>query len=1011
MKQIFLLKKVRLSLLLLFAFLLFIPKNSQAVTYTITVHKHWDDWASPVKIHAWHAGGDLFGGWPGANMEQIAGTDWYTITFDSPSDLNGILFNDGAGHQSPADISVPAGQYNLTFNLAGTPIAPPTYYRSTGDVTWGAATNWEVSSDGVNYTTATVAPANASVLQAIVSSGNTLNVTGTGTGTPITTPGTSNFIVNGTLELGADGFVSTAPTYGKNSTLRYKRDVTLPATEWPRYATDGTDYPATFTAGVFPYNVDVASGTLSMVAPNKFHKQYMGGNLTIQSGAEVWFDMNQADEPRDGDSFRVAGNIDNYGTINQSDINQSAFSCTDFTNHPGATTTLSGDAKGGDLVVYGNFMNNGGAASDVNINGRALIFRGDADQILGGSAPGPYEIDYLIVDKSDGVVTVKHDIICDGEGTDNKNSMSGGGSITVMGANAILDLRDVTATVSENGDAKYWSTIECINDATNKGRIRTNAKTVLNIYGHQNNNTGNLSFDQTTPNVTNVIGQLNLDRVGGVLNFDNDFVVADRLQIQQGKLTGTGSIRLESTAIGTLSRTNESAALAVKDLVFTKVAGGDMNSAQFYKNGRNLTINGKVRTLVDFIQNTNWSFVSFPYKATATASDGTALTDFHLYEYVPTTRAQNISGWKESTDTIMIANKGYIMYKSAVGQVYFDGAVAGTDSMFNSSRTLTLTHTPADSICNAGWNFIAHPLTVNGIPTLATGQFAYSYDPTADEFKIYYHMDNPGYTYTAGAAMKPFDALFVKTPDATIVNRTLSYATATPQGVLRKAAQQAADVVPDEIIKLNLLAQGKSYETLIRVKTEATAGEDALYDAPYNPPMKPTTPRLYTLIHGRAYVLNSVPESTVVPVGIRVPSSGEYTLTWENEGTNYQTVLKDKIKGTEVDMTKVSSYTFTTAASGDINNRFEISVPQRAITNVAFEKEDFGYDVSVDEGAILFNNLNTPVQISIFDVAGKLVEARNVTSTQAVFNINRSGVYLLKVVNELGTDQMKVLVK
>ena len=416
MKKIFLIKKVKLSLLLIFAFLLFIPKNSQAVTYTITVHKHWADWASPVKIHAWHAGGDLFGGWPGADMEQIAGTDWYTITFDSPSDLNGIKFNDGAGHQSPDDISVPAGQYNLTFNLAGTPIAPPTfsYYRSTGDVTWGAATNWEVSTDGgTTYAAATVAPANAIVMQAIVSSGNTLSVT-----TNIATPGTSNFIVNGTLELGAGGFVSTAPTYGESSTLRYKRDVTLPATEWPRYATDGTDYPATFAAGVFPYNVDVASGTLKIEAPDKLQKQYMGGNLTIQSGAEVWFNMDQADEPRDGDCFRVAGNIDNYGTITQSDINRSAFSCTNFTNHLGATTTLSGDAKGGDLVVYGNFMNNGGAASDVNINGRALIFRGTADQILGGSAPGPYEIDYLIIDKDGGVVTVKHDIICDGEGTD-----------------------------------------------------------------------------------------------------------------------------------------------------------------------------------------------------------------------------------------------------------------------------------------------------------------------------------------------------------------------------------------------------------------------------------------------------------------------------------------------------------------------------------------------------------------------------------------------------------------
>ena len=512
-------------------------------------------------------------------------------------------------------------------------------------------------------------------------------------------------------------------------------------------------------------------------------------------------------------------------------------------------------------------------------------------------------------------------------------------------------------------------------------------------------------FDQTT--LKHNASSINLDRRWR-LNFDNDFVVADRLQIQQGKLTGTGSIRLESTAIGTLSRTNESAALEVKDLVFTKVAGGEMNSAQFYKNGRTLTINGKVRTLVDFIQTDNWSFVSFPYAVTAaTTLDGVSATDVSLGQYNAATRAQNVSGWENAVFP-MEANKGYIVHKGSVGQLYFDGNVNGTDEMFNSMRTLTLTYTPAEALCNAGWNFIAHPLSVNGVPTLTDGEFAYSYDPTADEFKIYYHMDNPGYTYTAGAAMKPFDALFVKTPDATTLN--LSYNTATPQGVLRKAVKQAQAVIPDEIIRLNLLAQGKSYETLIRVKSEATAGEDVLYDAPYSTPMQVTTPRMYTLINGTAYALNSVPENTTIPVGIRVPSTGEYTFTWE-KGNEYQAVLKDKTAGKEIDMNKNLSYTFTVDAFGDINDRFEISVPQRTITNVALGNDDFGFDVSVAEGTILFNNLNAPAQISVFDVAGRLVEAKNVTSPQAVFNINRSGVYLLKVVDELGTDQIKVLVK
>lgn len=1087
MKKIFLIKKVKLSLLLIFAFLLFLPKTIQlradgGVGYkgiyinnksTKSWYKVHDvDWnytgcgdyqfkdapsfdgvnfgkfnpddkleiagfavvgwtnsandfvVGKLQYKIWKEGTPEPDAWTGhvtaGNYDEPCGDkSWQQVCSSGNDRVMGYI--DSSLDIKPTEVGIynfkiqALGRVNYcngSFNTNDGPfmtakfeVVQPTgyYYKSEGNVTWTDPSNWKVSTDGVNYTNASTAPSSVGegeLYQVIVDEGHTLTVT-----TDAATPSTGNFIVNGTLELGAGGSVSTAPTYGVGSTLIYNRDVTLPATEWPRYSIEGADYPENFTAGKFPHNVGVASGTLKIEAPDKLHKQYMGGDLTIESGAIVEFDMNQEDDPRDGDCFRVAGNLDNYGTIRQTNINRSAFSCTNFTNHSGATTTLSGDAKGGDLVVYGDFMNNGDNASAVNINGRALIFRGTADQTLGGSAPGAYEIDYLIIDKDGGVVTVEHDIICDGEGTDAGASNSGGGSITVMG-NTILDLSDVTATVSEIGDAKYWSTIDC----KDGGKIRTNAKTVLNIYGHQNNNTGNLSFDQSEPNVTNVIGQLNLDRVGGVLNFDNDFVVADKLQIKQGKLNGgtTASIRLDALAVGTLSSTNTTAALEVKDLVFTKVAGGEMNSAQFYKNGRTLTINGKVRTLVDFIQTDNWSFVSFPYAVTAaTTLDGVSATDVSLGQYNAATRAQNVSGWENAVFP-MEANKGYIVHKGSVGQLYFDGNVNGTDAMFNSTRTLTLTYTPAEALCNAGWNFIAHPLSVNGIPSLTDGEFAYRYDPSLDEYKLYFYQYNPGYSYTAGAAMKPFDALFVKTPNATTLN--LSYNTATPQGVLRKAVKQAQAVIPDEIIRLNLLAQGKSYETLIRVKSEATAGEDVMYDAPYSTPMQVITPRMYTLINGTAYALNSVPENTTIPVGIRVPSTGEYTFTWE-KGNEYQAVLKDKTAGKEIDMNKNLSYTFTVDAFGDINDRFEISVPQRTITNVALGNDDFGFDVSVAEGTILFNNLNAPAQISVFDVAGRLVEAKNVTSPQAVFNINRSGVYLLKVVDELGTDQIKVLVK
>lgn len=898
-------------------------------------------------------------------------------------------------------------EYNATFTVVA-----PDYYRSVGNVTWSSPSNWEQSTDGGStYGPATSAPSSGAH-QVVVQSADTLTIN-----SAATTPSSANFIINGTLNLASGGSVTTAPIYGVSSTLQYSGLASLPSTEWPMNVQSGAGYPNNVIISgnsTVTVNLNNISGATAVT-----EALYMGGDLTVENGSTFRLNIGLgiSSDLYGSKAFFVAGDIYNNGILDMNAGSHLAFSCNDYINT--GQTTLASNAKGGDLYITGNFTNNGSTTS-VEMNGRAFILEGNANQTIGGTAPfsvgtgsTPFELKgWLIVAKTGGVVTLTHDIFVDGEGTDNGNTNSGGGAITVNGNNSstptILDLSGLNVKVS---DTNLKSTIVC----QNNGFIRTNPETTISVLGVYNSDDAisNIAFDQTTPGTTNKVGTLILNRTGSdaVLNNSNDFIVTSRLQILQGKLNSSADIRLDSLAVGTLSSTDGStAALQVKDLIFTKATAGLMNSAQFYKNGRSLTITGKVRTLVHFEKTAAWNFVSFPYAATVTKMDGTTAVigdDYSLGWYDPAARATNISGWKSSTDVPMTSMKGYIINKKTpLEDLYFDSSVQGGDEMFNSTRTLNLTYETAEHDVNAGWNFVSHPLSANGTPTLSGGVFAYGYNASQDAYKLYYYQYNPGYTYGSGA-IKPFDAIFVKTPDADSVN--VSYALSSPQGMLRRAA--AVTNSPEEIIQLNLVVNNVAYETLLRVNANATTDADKLYDAPYNTPWKDTTPRIYTLIKGKMYALNSFPANSTIPVGIKVPTAGDFSFTWDNQATAYNAILTDKLTGTTVDMAANSSYDFNTTDAGDLNTRFEINVNAKVPSKVELEKNNSDYKISVSEGKILIDELNEPSYISVVDVTGKIVESRKINLGHAEFTIGQSGVYLLQISNNSGVQQLKVFVK
>jgi len=972
--------------------------QATAAPYQITVKFKMPttNWTTDngVYLYAW-SGGTLnpsgLGTWPGVAMESI-GSNWYTKTFTFTNETVNIIFNDNNGHQTVNITGVSAstcyegdtwtGQW--TVKIATCPEEEENYYfrskNSSG--TWATASDWESSTDNQNWSTAGSVP-DASALAITIQSGQTMKIASA------VNIAAGKLTVNGTLEIQNGGSLSNAPTYATASTLTFNPgsgNTIRVGNFWKENAQSGAGYP---------YNVTVASGQLSLDEINSHSEHlFMANDLNVASGAELYLGMKDTDEPWNQKGLTVGGDITNAGTITMSNDCHQALACDDFTNT--GQTTLSPQSVGGDLYITGNFYNNGSSSSAVNINGRALILTGNKDQTIGGSATGTYEIDYLIIGKSGGkTVTVMHDLLCDGEG----NGKSGGGAITVEGA--ILDISGKTVQISHN-KKDYYSTVSI--DKEKGGYLKTSSTSKLYILGDESTlNIGKLSFDQTTPGTTNVIGVLRLNRSNEQAEVDvaNNFIVADSLKIEQGKLKSSADIQLKAGAVGFLSSTHSTAALELNRMIFCKTSSA---AAEFYKNGRSLTINGGVRTKITFDQTSKWHFMSFPYQVTdVKKSDGTTAavlgTDYSLGWYDATTRATNKSGWKTSNDNPMTAGKGYIINKkSTLEDLYFDNSsVTGADNMFSASANVSITYTTGspNAPCNFGWNFVAHPLSAKATPSLAAGEFAYSYNPANDVYKLYYYQNNPGYTYGDASGMKPFEAYFIKAASASNLN--VSYSLSSPQGVRRKT-----DAQPEDVVQLNLAANGTNYETLVRMKPEATAGYDELYDAPYSEPMNASTPRIYTLSSGTNYALalNTVPEETTVPVYVKVPQAGDYSLNWTAQLTQLPVTLTDQQTGETVDLTTETEYAFQTSTP-EMKNRFFLNVPKRVITeNTNIENTDHFLRIYPQKGNIVIDGLKGSSQIYVSDMAGRVLQAKTTADSHCTLAIPTSGLYVIVIRDE-----------
>ncbi len=163
-------------------------------------------------------------------------------------------------------------------------------------------------------------------------------------------------------------------------------------------------------------------------------------------------------------------------------------------------------------------------------------------------------------------------------------------------------------------------------------------------------------------------------------------------------------------------------------------------------------------------------------------------------------------------------------------------------------------------------------------------------------------------------------------------------------------------------------------------------------------------PQIYATNNGGRYsLLSAVDRSGRVPIGISLPEPGIYSFSVPEEcqDLDYDAIsLIDTLEGTETDLLS-EDYTIIAAEAGDIEGRFSIVFREPKLADAdlhAWSEKPHTLSVSgLAEGDI----------VSIYSAAGIMFIRTEALSSTETFEVNTSGVVLIKVENEQRCEILK----
>ena len=217
--------------------------------------------------------------------------------------------------------------------------------------------------------------------------------------------------------------------------------------------------------------------------------------------------------------------------------------------------------------------------------------------------------------------------------------------------------------------------------------------------------------------------------------------------------------------------------------------------------------------------------------------------------------------------------------------------------------------------------------------------------------------------------------------------------------------KQAAE---EGTVRMTLSNGNVSDETIILFNSDAqNAFED--YDS-HKFWAAASVPQLYTTTGTDSLVINgleSVATNPVVDLGVKLPSTGNYSFTATDITLANEVWLEDRLLNIFQDLNLDATYDFTDEA-GNIPTRFALHFGM-SITDIR-NAEGFRAQVfsSGNEVNIILSDA-TNGTATVYDMAGKLMATQNIHSDRTAFQVNvASGIYIVKLESDKGASTHKI---
>jgi hypothetical protein len=574
--------------------------------------------------------------------------------------------------------------------------------------------------------------------------------------------------------------------------------------------------------------------------------------------------------------------------------------------------------------------------------------------------------------------------------------------------NLVLDLKDETGSPIKN-----VSTISLRFSHSGSDLYLDNVKVLGRIHYKF---TGGTSTDPTVSN--NWVGG-EIPPTSGPLE-----IVSGNLELNQNATYS--NVIVDPTAKLTL---NNTITLAASSLLLKSDATGtgtfvDANAAG------GLTVSGTTtvqRYLNSANSSRNWYISSPVSTATSNVFGPAATPDVNskcLYWYDETLGSNN---WAAIIDnsTSLTAGKGYIAHipTASYGTFTFTGGTLNTGS-----KSISLTNSSANTGFK-GYNLVGNPY-----PSYLNWNLASGANAGVSTTMYYKSMSGSTYfvdTYNATGSMSvsasgntitgyipPMQAFWVYAPTAgtlSLTNAMRSHLDVA--GNLFKAPASKSN--SQSVLRLKISNGTNGDETLIYADSNATNGYDS-YDSPKMSNNSVSIPEIYTTVNGHKLVidgLNSISADTELPLGFTTGQSNEFSIKateFSNFDANTRVYLKDKLLGTETDLTDGTAYSFSSDVAST-TDRFSVVFKSAGIATSL-------NNASGDQVALIFKNANNQITvnckgdisdnafISVYNALGQQLETKQITSATTVIGKTfTSGVYVVTVNNGGKNTTKKVI--